>query len=354
MVVSLDRFLEAEVTAKPTRTLNPTMAPPSNAPSTATIISIVLAGLFATYINNPSVLQTWGIPLAPTTPPPPPTLLQRPPHRIPPATWHTTTNANHQGILTAAQLDSYYTDGFLILPTFFASYLPDIQRDIETLIDHLATDLYQAGHVKSTYAESSWTERLLRLTEDYPDAPLVLIKGGILPPHFQQLYSDTKMLDIVSQLGLGKDVAVNAAWNLRAKMKQHEETTVPWHQDNSYWEPRIWDEHVITVWVSLVDATIENGCMQFVRGGHASGKTAAHTIGTTTRTWYTELSEPTMQHELLNKTTTLASRIHTAQVPAGTAILFPGTTPHRSLNSVSDQIRWSTDYRLHKGRSAVR
>ena len=45
--------------------------------------------------------------------------------------------------------------------------------------------------------------------------------------------------------------------DLRAKMPSHEETVVPWHQDNSYWEPRIWGEQVLTVWVALVDATEE-------------------------------------------------------------------------------------------------
>ena len=58
------------------------------------------------------------------------------------------------------------------------------------------------------------------------------------------------------------------------------------HQDNSYWEPRIWDEEVLTVWISLVDATVENGCMQMVKKGHTCGKTATHTIGSTTSTWY--------------------------------------------------------------------
>jgi len=86
-------------------------------------------------------------------------------------------------------------------------------------------------------------------------------------------------------LGVGPDVALNAAWNLRGKMPSHEETVVPWHQDNSYWEPRIWDEQVLTVWVALVEATPENGCMQFVKGGHRTGKTGSHTIGTTTATW---------------------------------------------------------------------
>jgi hypothetical protein len=163
------------------------------------------------------------------------------------------------------------------------------------------------------------------------------------------------MLDVAAQLGVGPGVAVNAAWNLRAKMQRHEETTVPWHQDNSYWEPRIWDEHVITVWVSLVDATAENGCMQFVRGAHASGRTARHTVGTTTRTWYTELSEEVMRDDLGRGGGVDAHGkldVFTAEVKAGTAIIFPGTTPHRSLNSLSDRIRWSTDYRLHPLRAA--
>ncbi len=51
------------------------------------------------------------------------------------------------------------------------------------------------------------------------------------------------------------------------------------------WEPRLWDEHIVTGWIALVDATVENGCMQFLRRGNASGRTARHTIGTTTATW---------------------------------------------------------------------
>ena len=123
---------------------------------------------------------------------------------------------------------------------------------------------------------------------------------------------------------------------------------------------------MLTVWVSLVDATRENGCLQFVRGGHKSGKTARHTIGTTTSTWYTELDERTMVEDLImtgddNTNSNAGSKddddnkereldIVTMEVKAGTAIIFGGTMPHRSLNSVSSNIRWSTDYRLHRKR----
>ena len=101
---------------------------------------------------------------------------------------------------------------------------------------------------------------------------------------------------------------------------------MPWHQDNSYWEPRIWNERVLTVWFALVDATAENGCMQVVRGGHRSGKTARHTVGTTTTTWYTELSEADLTRELLEGSE-LKERVVTVECPAGSVLSEPPTPP---------------------------
>lgn len=46
--------------------------------------------------------------------------------------------------------------------------------------------------------------------------------------------------------------------------------------------------------------------------------------------------------------------IVTAEVPAGSVIVFSGLIPHRSLDSISENIRWSTDFRLHSAQSAKR
>eukprot|EP00941_MAST-03F_sp_MAST-3F-sp1_P002569 g2569.t1 len=298
------------------------------------------------------------------------TIKQRPSHKMPPANWHYhphVHNGEKRLPLTNEQVSQYYKDGFLVLPKFFESRLSGLRSDIEKLIDDLAKKLYALGKVKSLYEEFGWTERLLRLTEDFEDAPVLLIKGGILPKNFQQLFADESMLDIATQLGVAGeegDIAVNAAWNIRAKMPSHNATVVPWHQDNSYWEPRIWDEHVLTVWVALVDSSTENGCMQYIKGGHLSGKTARHVIGKSTTTWYTELDMNTVATDLFDYDSCssdskvsskckadIESRIFTAEVSAGTAIIFPGTLPHRSLPSTSNQIRWSTDYRLHRAKT---
>lgn len=269
-----------------------------------------------------------------------------------PATWHLNCDLASMGDspLKRDQLKALFEDGFLLLPDFYsAESLDAVRKDVEVMIDNLAKRLFKAGKIKDLYADLDWTSRLLRMRQDFPDAPVVLIKGGILPPALQTMFGDSRMLDIAAQLGVGPDVALHPAWNLRGKMPAHEETVVPWHQDNSYWEPRLWDEEVLTVWVALVDASIENGCMQFVKGGHKSGLTASHTIGSTTSTWYTELSEESVAKELLNKEKLDNDvDVRTIPVKAGSVIIFPGTTPHRSLNSSSPNIRWSCDWRLHR------
>ena len=105
---------------------------------------------------------------------------------------------------------------------------------------------------------------------------------------------------------------------------------------------------MFTVWVAFVDATVENGCMQMIKGGHKKGKTATHTVGTTSSTWYTEVSESVIANELFNKESLNEKEdIVTMPCKAGSILIFPGTTPHRSLNSYANEVRWSADFRLH-------
>ncbi|MDX3104496.1 phytanoyl-CoA dioxygenase family protein [Nonomuraea angiospora] len=44
-------------------------------------------------------------------------------------------------------------------------------------------------------------------------------------------------------------------------------TPTPWHQDAGYWVD-LPDERAASIWVSLDEATVDNGCMWYVRGSH--------------------------------------------------------------------------------------
>ncbi len=52
-----------------------------------------------------------------------------------------------------------------------------------------------------------------------------------------------------------------------------------WHQDHPYW-PIIQPADLISAWMALEDATIENGCMWMVPGSHKWGAHKGGTIGT--------------------------------------------------------------------------
>ena len=121
--------------------------------------------------------------------------------------------------------------GYIFLPEFYKQKdLDPVQKDVERMIDNLAIRLHRAGKIKDLYEGLDWTSRLLRMRQDFPDAPVILIKGGVLPESLQQMFADDRILDIAAQLGVGPACALNAAWNLRGKMPSHEETVVPWHQ----------------------------------------------------------------------------------------------------------------------------
>ncbi len=43
-----------------------------------------------------------------------------------------------------------------------------------------------------------------------------------------------------------------------------------WHQDEAYWGRNL-DDRGITCWMPFHDVSVENGCMQFIDGGHEDG-----------------------------------------------------------------------------------
>jgi len=105
------------------------------------------------------------------------------------ATWHLTPDLEKPGPLSAAQLTSFFQDGYLFIPEFYkAELLAEVQTDVSKMIGNLAERLYRDGKIKDLYSDLDWTSRLLRMRQDFPDAPVTLVKGGVLPFALQKLY----------------------------------------------------------------------------------------------------------------------------------------------------------------------
>nr|XP_039261737.1 probable alpha-ketoglutarate-dependent hypophosphite dioxygenase [Styela clava] len=68
-----------------------------------------------------------------------------------------------------------------------------------------------------------------------------------------------------AQVIFGEDMEFD--FDMMISKAPHTDTIMPWHQDESYW-PNLPDKRAISFWLSLDNATEDNGCMQFVPGSH--------------------------------------------------------------------------------------
>lgn len=257
------------------------------------------------------------------------------------------------GPLSGDEVRSYFEDGFVLVKSVLEQEIMDLLReDVNNKQMEFARMLMAEGKLsgsEESWMAVPWDEKLLRMQEEYADASVLFAKNGKLSPAFQKLYTQDRVLEMAKQLGVpaGDDgaLAIHPAWNLRGKMPNHGETEVPWHQDNSYWEPRLWKQQIFTAWVPLVDATLVNGCMEYIRGSHVRGRTITHTccLG---NTWYTETDLETARAEL--EMPDAEDRAVLVPAQAGDMIFFGPTVLHRSIPNRGDTIRWSADLRWHE------
>ena len=110
-------------------------------------------------------------------------LVARPSHAQPPAEWQRSARSvtRATGPLTAAQVDRYYEDGFLVLPSFVGQgLLTRLQEDVEVQIDKLARRLYRSGKVRTlpNTTQSSLITTTLSPHITAPLAPLPPAREG--------------------------------------------------------------------------------------------------------------------------------------------------------------------------------
>jgi len=80
-----------------------------------------------------------------------------------------------------------------------------------------------------------------------------------------------EILDIVEQL-IGKNFALwNSSFFAKPALNGH---ATPWHQDGQYWPIR--PLATCSVWLAIDDATLENGCLKFIKGSHKEKKIKKH------------------------------------------------------------------------------
>ena len=235
--------------------------------------------------------------------------------------------------LTEAQISSFHEDGYLRLENVLdASDLQPVIDEYSEIIDERAQKLYAEGKVSSLHEDESFTRRLLLLAKEVPEVATNL---DIMQARGEATFNflkNPKILDVAESL-CGSEIVCNPIQHIRAVLPHRATGGSPthFHQDIGVCWPDTDPYFMLTVWVPVVDATLENGCLAVLPGSHKYGlRQHAYTPGLNVP----EEERPPIKSEPL-------------PVPAGGLILFHNYTLHHALPNESDEVRWSFDLRYH-------
>ncbi|MBI3943824.1 MAG: phytanoyl-CoA dioxygenase family protein [Chloroflexi bacterium] len=237
--------------------------------------------------------------------------------------------------LTPEQIAYYDREGYLVLPHLLnTDDMAGVIASMQAKVNQIAEDLYAHGLIADKYEHSPFEARLADLFAGLTDADF--LKYGRswrdrLPGYFD-LMSNSKILDAVESL-IGSEIFANPVYNTRPKVPHVAAGAVPWHQDKSYW-PDANSNPVITVWIPLVDANLENGCLHIWPRTHRKRVLSYHRE-TYSGTGYTEIDEKHLKK----------AQAVSLPLEAGGAIFFNDRCLHMSTPNNTRMVRWSVDLR---------
>ncbi len=245
------------------------------------------------------------------------------------------------GRFSKEQVSFFRNEGYFIAENVFgAADLEPIRQDLEREIDRKISELAEQGRLSDTHAGLPFEQRLTRIYSDSRENGETVMRhlegergGGYQGRSMFDLISHPKLLDAVSDL-VGQEIVASSAYRIRPKIPGVGRGNVPWHQDSGYFAPHC-DEHlIVTCWIPLVDATVDNGCMEILPRSHKDGILEHHTGG---NMGLYVIKDDDLPTHTPNKIV--------AECPKGGVVFMTNLTAHCSTPNFSDTIRWSVDLR---------
>ena len=256
--------------------------------------------------------------------------------------------------LSEAQLQFLTGEGYLVVEDVLDPVrdLRPLIVEYEAVLDDLAGSLAAEGVLRSTYPDLPFYDRLTRI---YAESGRNFIRhfdislpgSGIrhdtpvhLGPAVYDLLTHPRLLDAIEDV-IGPEIYASPVQHIRMKLPkqaiapQHRAdgliSDIPWHQDNGQILPEADETTMLTVWIAVTDATIENGCLQVVPRSHR-GEIVTHCPGSN------GLSIPEQLFA--------AGQAVALPMRAGSVLLLHKRIIHASLpNITEDQVRLSFDLR---------
>lgn len=252
--------------------------------------------------------------------------------------------------LNSNQLAAFQRDGFLVLPEFIAE---DSCDSLRSRAEELLRDFDPRGDVSifSTHEQSRTSDDYFLASGDkirfffeenafLPDGSLRQSKEKSinkighalhdLDPIFDRFSRTPEIQQLVSDLGIADPLLLQSMYIFKQPKIGGE---VSCHQDATflYVEPL----EMIGLWFALEDATIENGCLWAIPGGHELGL----------KSRFVRAEPGGTRFEILDDSPWPEEKLVPLEVEKGTLIVLHALCPHLSRENLSAKSRHA--YTLH-------
>jgi len=218
-------------------------------------------------------------------------------------------------ILSQAQIDFFHREGYLALPALTTA--EEVVK-LQEIYDHLFSSKAgrdQGDHLDLVTADDDSAEEML---------PQILNPSKYAPELTDTLFR-INATAIAKQL-LGADAKFTGDHAIRKA--PHSGVETPWHQDEAYWNPEK-EYNALSIWIPLQEATLKNGCMQFIPGSQDQDVLPHHPIG----------NDPAVIGLEVDDAEGRAQRAVACELPAGGATIHHSRTLHYTGVNGSDQPR---------------
>ena len=263
--------------------------------------------------------------------------------------------------LTETQVSDFRKNGYLVIEDVLAtSSLDALHNEYDAILNREVPRLLTAGKIVEGHSGLPFVQRyplILAQLQNMYDlyqhldislpllhkmAPDATMNAGAAV--FQQLLRNPTILDIAESL-LGSELFCNPVQHTRIKpplgampkgVVDSNIDKTNWHQDEAVLSDDVGDVQMLTVWVAVTDASVENGCMVCVPGSHRRDM-AMHCPGNGFSS-----AEIFIPDDLIGQDEVVAM-----PVKKGGVVLLDQQTIHGSLSNTSNQTRWSFDLRYN-------
>ncbi len=262
-------------------------------------------------------------------------------------------------VLTDEQVTRFHEQGYLVVNAVLDDEdLAPLWEEYSDLLDEVVLQLHDEGLISDTYADLPFASRYPRVLGEYPqlykflNISLPLINDEADPSDWTMhagsavfgLLRHPGILDVVESI-IGAEIYSNPVQHVRLKPPTPDVPgevaeysnigATTWHQDYVSLLDEVEHTRLLTVWVAITDATVENGCLVCVAGSHRSGLTR-HCVGVNMA------SEPYIAPDSIDE-----DNVRPLPIKRGGVILFDKFTQHASLPNRSGALRWSFDLRYN-------